>query len=478
MSIIPLPNITFKLTPPGGSQTDYSANLAWSGSAAPTLTQNFGRQGDTATFVVVDDYSGRTTPNFVIKPLSQVAFFDHTANQSLFAGVVTDVQLNAEVNRNEWILSCTDYTFYADNAIVQGTFIGKTIDQILVSLTQQANCGITALQTGQTTGSRTGFVTTAPLLQSFVLNYSTLSDAWRKLAKLASLVTPYGWYVDENLNLHFFDQTTALSSGVHFTTVLGYVGSSTPNLTEGHILFNNSFSYEWDGASVRNKILVQGATQIVKYGNYRKNSPTDTFTTSGPAWPLRYTVSGTPVVTLNGVVQSVTTVQAGGSFTPAPGNTTPTWIVAQNAVGSWFLNAPTGTTPHGTIKIWYDYQIPIIAQANDFASQSLYTGPNHGVFAEYISDTSLTTVNMAQSIAFRQKQEYAFVVDRFTFTTSPDWMGWIRAGQTFTLTNSFIPDDRSSYSWGLNNATFIVIGNSVQFLEGGYRTCTIKAIRI
>lgn len=478
MSIIPQPNITFKITPPGGSQTDFSGNLAWAGSTAPSITQNFGRQGDTATFTVVDDYQGRSTPNFVIKPLSQVQFFDHTANQNLFAGVVTDVQLNSEINRNEWILNCTDYTFYADNAIVQGTFIGKTIDEIIVSLTQQANCGITALQVGKSTGTQKGFVTTAPLLQSFVLNYSTLSDAWRKLAKLASLVTPYGWYVDENLQFHFFDQTTAVSSGVNFTTSLSYVASSTPNLTEGHMLFNNSFSYEWDGASVRNKILVQGATQIIKYGNASKDKPTDTFNGGSLAYPLRYTVSGTPVVKVGTTTQAVAVVQAGGSFTPAPGDTTPTWIVAQNSIGAWFLNAPVGHVPSGTIKIWYDYEVPIIAQANDFASQQLYTGPNHGIFAEYISDTSLTTVNMAQAIAFRQQQEYATVVDRFTFTTSPEWMGWIRAGQTFTLTNALVPDDRTNYSWGITNATFIVIGNSIQFIQGGYRQCQIKAIRI
>lgn len=479
MSIIPLPSITFKLTAPSSSQVDFSNNLAWGGSSAPTITQNFGRQGDTAVFVVVDDFAGRTTPNFVIKPLSQVAFFDHTANVSLFAGVVTNVQLNAGVNRNEWILNCTDYTFYADNAIVQGTFIGKTIDQIAVALTQQANCGVNAIQTGQTTAGQPGFVTPAPLLQSFVLNYSTLSDAWRKLAKLASLVTPYGWYVDENRNFHFYDQTTALSSGVTFTTTLGYVASSTPNLTEGHMQFENSFSFEWDGASVRNKILVQGATQIIKYGNFRKDPPTDTFTGGASAFPMRYTVSGTPVVTLNGTNQSVAVVQAGGSFTPAPGVTTPTWIVAQNAIGAWFLNAPVGHVPGGgTIKIWYDYQVPIVAQANDFASQSLYTGPNGGVFSEYISDTSLTTVPMAQAIAFRQKQEYGFVVDRITFTSSPEWMGWVRAGQTFKMTNSLVPDDRNNYAWGLTNATFIVIGNSIQFMEGGYRTCNIKAVRI
>lgn len=475
MSMIPLPNLTFTVTPPGGIATDFTNKLAWSGLSAPSLTQNFGRQGDTGTFTLIDDYTGQAQPNYVIKPLSQVSFFDVTANVSLFAGVVTNVSLDPLVNRNVWTLSCTDYTFYADNAIVQGTFIGQTIDQIIVSLTQQANCGITALQVGKTNGTTTGYVAPGPLIQSFVLNYSTLSEAWRKLSRLASQTTPYGWYVDENRNMHFFDQTAAQSSGVSFTTNITYVESSTPNLLEGHIQFENSFGYEWDGASVRNRILVQGATQIIKYGSYTTANPVDTWPTNGvqQSWPLRYTVTGQPVLTLNDVVQPVTVVQAGGSFTGTG------WTVAQNSVGSWFLNGP-GTAPASgqTIKLWYDYEVPIIAQTNDLTSQQTYTGPNGGVFTEYISDTSLTTVPMAQNRAFRQKQEYAFVAERLSFTTSPEWMGWVRAGQTFTMTNKFIPDDRTSYSWGLTNATFIVIANSIQFITGGYRVCSLKAIRI
>lgn len=475
MSLIPTPSLTFTVTPPGGSATTFTNNLAWSGAAAPTINQNFGRQGSTATFTLVDDYSTTGTPAFVIKPLSQVSFFDNTANVSMFAGVITNVTLDVLKGINYWSLSCTDYAFYADNAIVQGTFIGMTIDQIIVALTQQANCGITAIQTSASTPGAPGFVTPAPLIQSFVLNYSTLSSAWVKLAKFATQTTPYGWYVDNNRQLHFYDQTTAQPSGVTFTTNPTYVGSSTPNLTEGHINFANSYGYEWDGASVRNRILVQGATQIIKYGNYRQNAPTDTWLTDGTqrSWPLRYTVTGAPVLTVNNTVTPVTLVQAGGSFTGTG------WSIAQNVIGSWFLNSPAGAPAGGqTIKLWYDYEVPIVAQANDVNSQATYTGPNGGVFMEYISDTSLTTVPMAQARAMRQRQEYAFVAERINFTTSPEWLGWIQAGQTFQLTSSFIPDDRTGYSWGLTNATFIVIGNSIQFIQGGYKTCSIKAVRI
>ncbi len=172
-------------------------------------------------------------------------------------------------------------------------------------------------------------------------------------------------------------------------------------------------------------------------------------------------------------MQPVTVIQAGGTFSGTG------WTVAQNYVGSWFLNYVGGTPPSGqTLKLWYNYQIPIIAQANDTNSQSLYNGPNGGIYSEYISDTSLTTFPMAQARAFQQRQEYAFVPERLTFATSPDWMGWIRSGQTFKYTNALIPDVRNSYNWGITNAVFICIQNSIQFIEGGYRVCTLRSIRI
>lgn len=459
------PSLTFTVTPPGGSPIDYSNHLAWSGaSAAPSITQNFGRQGDTASFTLVDEYT--TTPTFHIDAFSQVKLVDNTAGGiTLFAGVANDPVLDVtSPNRNEWHLQCTDYAFYADNAIVQGTYVGLTVDQIVIALTQQANCGVTAAPV-----SAGGFVAPGPQLASFALNYTTLSAAWRRLAQLAGQSTPYGWYVDENRHLHFYDATTALASGVTFTTAPTAGGS----LTEGHIQAGGGSTYEWDGTSVRNRTLVQGATQTIKFGTVSGNPATDTWQTNGvqASWPLRYTVTGSPVLHVNGVVASVTLVNAGSTGSG-------TWQIGQNAVGGWFLTDTSGTAPATgqKIQLWYDYQVPILAQANDFASQATYAGPNGGVFSEYISDSSLTTVPMALARALRQRTEYAFAAERYTFSTTPDWLGWVRAGQTCTITNRFLWDTRTS-TWGITG-TFIVIGNSVNFGTGGYRTAQITAIRL
>jgi hypothetical protein len=462
----PVASLSITITPPGGSPTSYTNYFAYAGANSQlTINQQFGRQGDTASFSLVDDWAGAPHPHFHIPTLSQISVYDNNAQTNLFAGVITDPVLLVDgPNRNEWALDCTDPTFYADNAIVHGQFNGLTIDQIIIDLTRQANCGVTAVSTAQG-----GFVAPAPKLTQVNLNYQTLSNAWRTLAQLASSSTPYGWYVDGNLELHFFDSTTAIASGVTFTT--SPTGSGGGSYSEGHFALDSQFGYEWDGTSIRNKILVQGANQV--FTANLKGAPTDAWLADGTAtsWPLRYTVTGSPSLYVRGVSTAVTVVAGGGSSTAA-------WSVQQNAFGQYFLIASTAPAAGTLIKIWYDYQAPVIAQSSDFPSQQTYTGPNAGVYTEYISDSSLSTADMALARAMRERTEYAFAAERLTFDTGEEFFGWVRAGETFGVTNFGVPDSRNSYAWGLSNATFLCISNSVTFGTGGYRTMSIQGVRL
>jgi len=203
-------------------------------------------------------------------------------------------------------------------------------------------------------------------------------------------------------------------------------------------------------------------------------TPTDTWRSNGTqhAWPLRHTPNGSISLRLNSRATSVDLVQSGSTSTS-------TWQVAQNANGQWFLNVDPASTPTSgvIIKLWYDYQVPIVAQANDFASQTLYTGPNGGIYAEFINDSSLTTVPMALNRAQRERQEYSFAAERITFTSTEEWLGWVRAGETCRIINRFIPNSQTGYSFGIN-ATFLVVNNTVNFTEGGYRNMQVTAIRV
>jgi hypothetical protein len=455
------PSLTLTITPPGGAATDYQQYLAYSGHQQQmTITQNFGRQGDTALFPLVDEYS--SAPHYQIPALSRARLHDYNCNQTLFAGVVSDPSLVVTgPNRNEWALSCTDFTCYADAAIVHGVFNGLTADQVVIALTEQANCGISAAPVADG-----GFVAPGPQMANFILNYCSLSEAWRKLAVLAGASTPYGWYVDENLALHFYDATTALSSGVTFTTTPTVAGSTT----QGHVLLDGTNKYEWDATHLYNRVLVQGATQTVP--SPTTGPATDTWLSDGAqvAWPLRYTVSGTPSLKVGGTRQTVTSVTPGTTAPPSG------WSVQQNAFGQYFLYNADTPDEGDLIQAWYSYAVPVVAQATDIASVAAYPGPNGGIFSEFVSDTTLTTMPMALARAQQERTEYAFPVERATFNTSEDFLGWVRAGQTCVYDNQFIWDVQSS-GWGVND-TFLVTANTVTFATGGYRQQQVTAVRL
>lgn len=460
---IPLPDVQLAVTPPGGSTSYYTQYLAYDGAdQGCTITQSFGRQGDTAALTLVEEHSG--TPAIEIPAMSQVKLHDTTAGQTLFAGVITKPVLRPDgPNRNEWYLNCTDYTAYADNAIVRWPPSSvQAGDQIVIALTNGAGCGITAVAY-----AAGGYVAPGPALPQWTSGYTTLSGAWRTLAAAMGQVTPYGWYVDEFRRLHFYDQSTAQDSGVTFTTSPTTMGS----LYEGHVLNDSQFAYEYDGTSVRNRVLVQGATQVIRWSY--ASGPTDTWRADGTAasWPLRYTVSSSPAPALYvGGAATAVTVESSGKAPSGP------WSIVQNAGGGWFLVAEFPPAAGTVIEAWYSYEVPVIAQANDAASQAAYTGPNGGVYAEYISDSSLTSMPMALARAMQDRTEYAFIAERVTFNTSPDWVGWVRAGQTFTLDTPLVYDVQRS-AWGIND-TFIAIANQVTFGEAGYRTCQITGIRL
>lgn len=461
---IAMPSLTLTVTPPGGAPVSYAANLAWAGAnQSPTITQNFGRQGDTATLPLVEDF-GTGTPHVAVLAESQISLYDNIAAVNLFSGVVTaPTQCVINPTMNEWDLACVDYTLYADNADVHGVFYGWTVDQIIISLTVQAGCGITAVSV-----ANGGFVEPGPQLASYVLNQNPLSTAWRQLAALAGGATPYGWFVDQNLELHFFDASTAQSSGVTFTTVPTVGGS----LTEGHIAPDSQNSLTQDATSLANKILVQGANQPHPGGSPSTAAPTDTWVGNGAqsAWPLRFTVSGTPILYVGGVAQAVTVAQAGAAVAGA-------WVVAQNSVGAWFLLAANAPGAGVSLEIWYTYLTPVIAQAQDLSSQAQFTGPNSGVFERFVSDSSLTTPPMALARAQQMRTEYAFPVQRVVFNTSPDFLGWVRAGWTCAINNTLLYDPQSR-SWGGIADQFIITANTITFGNGGYRTMAITAVRI
>ena len=505
------PHLTCEVTEPGGSPIDVAPFLSWSGATMQTnISSNFGRQGDTAQIVLVDDYSASVagfdvpsnTPHFFIRPFSQIVLTDVGAQSQpakgiIFAGLVTDPQWRwTAPGRVEWILQCVDFTYYADTSIVQGEYAGLTADYIMVDITTKANCGIIAKRVADG-----GHVYPGPTIPVANLNYGALSDAWDIITKLASQSQIFGWFVDGNRELWFYPTAMSLSSGV---TVTDTPAGNVPSITECHIDSSLAYSmtYEWDATTFYTRCVVEGATITHSYeaSKARKGEipPTDSWVGNGvqTSWPLSYqpevtsttlkaaagivstvgqtTITGAPYLTVGGVAQSVS-INDGTSAITTPYQ----FVQATNGLWTLQVTRGVGATPSAgtSLKLWYRYKMPIIAIANLAGQQRAIGGPNDGIFSELVSDTTLVTSSSAFARAQATLKEYGAPQERFTFYTDASWLGWFRCGQTFALHASQIPNSANGYTVGLVG-TFFVIQQMVIFRQGGFRTTQVTAIRL
>ena len=483
MTTINPPQIACYITSPHGVQLDYAPYLEY--ESGVSYTQNFGRQGDTMSLTIIDDnYSTGEPPNLMITPsfafpsfsqvkvedLNAVAYYGDEERGTLFAGYVTKPTLTiSSPTQAQWGLECVDYSGYANAAIVQSIFDGVYMGDAIVDLVRKANCGIKAA-----TITNGGYVQIGPRIPRTVIHYTNLTQGLQKISQMASSASAYGWYVDSSLNLHFYDQQQASTSGVTVTD--SPTQSGLMSFTECHIQ-QGSLSYEFDGSSIFNRALCVGASKSVQANP--KKAATATITADGHTyvWPLSQVpdAAGTPVVHVNGI--AVTCNFYDGSTT-----LTTNYALKQNADGSWVLavNLPYGKVPatNSIIKVWYAYRTTITAQVDLQQSQNAIGGPNNGIFATVVNQKTISTTTAAYQRAVRDLAEYGHAQERITFTTSPEWVGVWRAGETFTLDSKLLLDSQRNFTSGLN-ATFMIMQQTVNFDQNsGFRTCSVQAVRI
>lgn len=444
------------------------------------VTQNFGRQGDTANLELYDDFgthivSGVATPHFVVKPLQSVVLkttVTTNLDTTLFAGRVTTPNFaSPSPVANDWILACTDYTNDADNVIVSGDYNGWTADAIIKDLVRQANAQWIARGGSSMT---TTSVQPGPVIQRVQINYLTLTSAIVKVARLASQFVDYSWFIDYNRNVHFL--TLQGLTGTPVATFTDAIPTGAPNPTLGHFLGDDSYAYLWDGTSLRNSMIVRGTTFQTDFRDVFVGNGSQT------SWPLTYHVTSTSTasLTVGGASQTIEVLDNLGN-TGASASSTDQYIITQNANGQWFLQVNHGfgtiPAPGSAIRLSYTYDAPILARADNALSQTQYTGTNGGVYQGMISDSTLVTLSSAVQRGQVELQAFQWVQERVTFTTIDNWPGHISAGQTFNLISSRTPDSQQGYIMGLNG-TFVVVSNQYGGTKGNYRGYQVTGTRV
>lgn len=444
------------------------------------ISQQWSRQGDVATFYLWDEHpsvtEGGVSLHYSIAPVSTVVFKDVGLGLTLFSGIVSNPTLTRYgPNLVLWTLNCTDWTYMSDRSLVHMDVQNLTTDQMVIDAVNIANCGVKAA-----TVANGGFVYPGPLVTRAKFIYNTLSSALTNIVQLAGTYTSWGWHIDENVNLHFYPLANAIGSGVTFTDVLTKQPSGLSPVSNTFGFYSgdpSTFSYNYDATQLRNLAVVRGANYSVK--------TTDTFIGNGSqsSWPLTQAPDTTAIQRINlkvgGVVQTVSAQQGTSATTQ--------FVINPNLSGQWFLqvNGGFGSIPgSGTsIVISYSYVAPNIAQVTSAPSIAKFSSlPNRGVFQVYIADTNLQSLSAAQLRAQAEVRTFAFPEERVTFVTTDDWPGHIRGGETFTMTNSFVPDSQNNYSTSSPGFTdtFIVLQNQIQASAqgAGLRTYTITAARL
>ena len=418
----------------------------------------FGRQGTTAEFVLINE-KPLTNP-LVIRPYSLIEFDDANTGALLFGGVVNDPYLViSNAMYAEWYLDCIDYTTYADNIIVSyGPAYDTAAGDLIQAVTVEAQCGIAP-----------GFVAVGPTVAAIQILDQTLTEAWNQIGDLASWQGDYNFRVDYQLNLWWGRDADAPSSGVFVTDAAeNYGGAGMNFLTTAFIDPTSNFKYEWDGTALRNRITVRGSTFQKAIEDTRNGDGVTT------AWPLSADCDTNEPVTVS-VAGTQHTVQ----YAQNDATVETDFAIVQAPSGLWFLLCavinPSAVT--GAIVIDYTGNIPVKAQYDDTASQATYNGPNNGVFQEYIGDSSLLTVSAAYQRARAEAQQYSTVQERFTFTTTPSFLGHMHVGQTFTFNSQYILDSQNAYLTYVN-ATFIIIQCRITGVQGGYRSYEIIGKRL
>lgn len=446
----------------GTDYTQYLEQGTW------TITQQYTRQGDTATFYLVDEFQNEPNtpplPHIYVPAMAEITLTDLGLGQVLFAGIVTapEVQYDGP-NRLYWTIQCTDWTYFADHGLITGDFVNFTVDQIVLLLVTQANCGITAASTNSG-----GFVVPGPVIPRIQFIYSTLSNALVSLISVASTYTSWGWYVDENLKLHFAPLLNVVNSGVTFTDDI----TQTPGNTVG-LYDTDNFSYTWDGTQLRNRAVVRGASF--------STLQTDTWFGDGVTtqWAISQVPDTSRVSSASLKIAGTTTQVSIQSGTSA---TTP-FIIVQNNIGAWFLvvNAGVGTIPTTgqSIVLKYYFTAPIITQVDNVPSEHLYSSlPNHGVFATYILDINLKTLASAQQRGQAEVFAFGLPEERVQFQCTESFTGHVRAGQIITWSSEVVPDSTRGGAAGITD-TFLVISNTIAASTEGYyyRTYQITGAR-
>ena len=456
--------LKLEVRPPTGVWTDVTNYLiqdTW------YIQEEYGRQGSTAYFELYDEFL-QTAPHetnltLLVKPLGEIKLTDTTLGQILFAGLMSDPQLDLTKvpMAATYQINCRDYTMYADSRLVTKSYLNESAGAILTDVINNSSTGLTPDPN----------MPAGPNVTAVQFDYQSISDAADQLSQLASWQSDYAFYVDYDMTVYWGNEAYEIERvqrGVYTPITISDAVVSAMNTLLAYVDKGAGLTYyEWDGSTIRTKAVVRGGS--------KSQSWTDTWAGDGHTtqWPLTFDVdqSGTMSVTVNGVVQTI-------EVTTDPTHPNQQFMLYQAANGQWSLLVGTGSTPGSgqPIVLTYTAQVPIIGLAQSPTDETQYDGPNGGVFEVYIVDNTLKDSASCHFRALSEIQQFGEAQERVTVALVESFPGHIRAGRAFVLQTNYVPDARNNWNVGFSDY-FIATSVRIAGMQAGRRQYTITGVR-
>lgn len=332
----------------------------------------------------VNATAGRTIPDVA----DTIQFLE--GSTKLFGGVV--VERNAAYRSGILIgytIKCKDYSHTLDRLLVIETYENMSPSDIVVDIIGTYASGFTTTNV-QTTGS---------IIGSIKFNYQQVS---RCLTDLCELIG-WDWYVDADLDVHFFPQEANVAP---FNLT-----DSSGNYVQGSLELNASI------LDLKNKIFVRG-------GEYKKeytaSTTPDVYLGDGTRtlFPLAYRYSAGVSVTKDAVAQTVGTDHL----------TDPTTVGALYNFEEKFVRFTVAPADGAVVKVFGDALVPILVSLSDDTSIASY-----GTYEAVVVDKSIVSVAEAQSRARAELDKYAANAYEATFRTTTSGLV---VGQAITITST------------------------------------------
>jgi len=347
---------------------------------------------------------------------------------TIFGGVIVRITENVTAAKIlTFRVQCADYSQYLKRELVteryESTTVGAIISDLVASYTSE--------------GFTTVGVVGALDIESISFNRLSVADCLQKLADAIS----YVWYVDYDMDIHFFPKNTEEGSALTDTS--------------GNYIFDSLEIVE-DLTQVRNSVLVQGGEA--------KSDTTRTETFDGDGTKAQFALANKfaslPTVTVDSVAQTV-----GVEFLDDDASFDCMWNFNEKYVRFTSGNIPAAGTNNVEVEGIYLYPIVVRVPAPSSIAQ-------FGTYEFAITDKSIKSQDEAIARAQAELRSYQNTIYDGVFRTYTDGF---RSGQVINISSAQRGKDIAVL---IQSVTAVMRDPLGENLEYEVRFATLKSIGI